>query len=125
MILVKKDATPEDEMPDWNGPEEVGPQQDDPKPDDPRTDDAMHGIEADEDPDDEQIRNLLRFRPPSLVLLAAHRIIGIGGNVGGHTSVDPADAPDWSTDRVEKLIEDIIDTCERSNFKVESVQRFL
>ena len=47
----------------------------------------MQDIEADEDlDDDEQIRKLLRNRPPSLVLLAAHRMIGICGNVGEHTA---------------------------------------
>ncbi len=59
-----------------------------------------------------------------MVLLAAHRMIGICQKVGDYTSVDPAEALDWSTDRVNKLIEDIIDTCERYNFRVGEVQRF-
>lgn len=110
-----KDTTPgEDEQVDWGGPTTDGQPADDPNKDDPKTDDSMKDAEADDDPDDEQIRKLLRNRPPSLVLLAAHRMIGICGSVGEHTSIEPADAPDWSTERVGKLIEDIIDTCENT-----------
>ena len=86
----KADATPEEEKLDWDGPEE---------PDGQKDDDVMQGIEADEVPDDDQIRNLLRARALSFVLLAAHRMIGICRKVGDCTSVDPDEAPDWSTDR--------------------------
>ena len=43
------------------------------------------------DPND--IRNLLRTRPQSLVLLAAHRMVGIFGRIGGHNTIDTAEAP--------------------------------
>ena len=62
----KADATTGEEEPDWDGPGE---------PDGQKEDDAMQDTEADEDPDDVQIRNLLLSRPPGLVLLAAHRMI--------------------------------------------------
>ena len=118
----KKDTIPgEDKDVDWGAPITDKPTPDDHDNDDPKNDD-----DDDEDLDDaDQIRKLLRNRPPSLVLLTAHRMIGILGNVGEHTSIDTADAPDWSSVRVENLIEDIINTCEAHNLLVENVQRFI
>ena len=63
-------------------------------------------------------------RPPSLVLLAAHRMIGIFGKIGKQQTIDTAEAPDWSTDKVNELIEDIIEKCKRHDLAVQ-VQRFI
>ena len=64
------------------------------------------------DPSDK--RNRLRARPQSLVLLAAHRMIGIFGQIGGYNTIDIAEAPEWSTDRVNQIIEDIIEECDNT-----------
>ena len=71
------------------------------------------------------IRNPMKSRPASLVLLASHRMIGAFGQVGNRMTLDPAEAPDWFTDKVNQLSEDIIEKCALHIFEVEQVPRLI
>ena len=91
----------------------------------------MHDASADEpvegntEPADQafEIRNLLRARPPSLVLLAGHRMIGIFGKIGYRDTIDTPEAFHWSTDKVNQLIEDIVKKRMKHDLGAAHVQR--
>ena len=52
-------------------------------------------------------------------------MIGIFGKAGEHQSIDTAEAPDCSTDKVNELIEDIIEKCKKHDLEAAQVQRFI
>ena len=52
-------------------------------------------------------------------------MIGAFGRVGNRMTLDPAEAPEWSTDKVNEFIEDIVEKCALHNFEVAQVQRLI
>ena len=74
-------GTEDDNAPDWGDQDQGDQDQDMPGADEP----TSEGNDADD------IRNLLRSRPQSLVLLTAHRMIGIFGQIGEYNTFDTAE----------------------------------
>ena len=52
-------------------------------------------------------------------------MIGIMGQLGNRTTIDPADAPDWSTDKVNELIENIVEKSTEQHIQVAFAQRLI